>query len=1357
MKSRSARFLSLIALSATVVPLSAQTWTNSSANGLWSTAANWSTGVVPSATTTTASFTTPGTTGVRLDGADSRSCNITFGNGGTFVIGNESGDTARLIASGRSYTVSDANAYLINLTNGSSATEGTLEFGSASSLNVAAGGKLTLDGRYNGLAGAARTINKLGAGALELTGNHPDSSLVASFSAGTLVLNGTGSNYRLIGLNSVSAGCTLRFDSANANLLTGTTTLHTNTGIRGILGIVDLNGNSTATTRIQAPNIAGVVTNLGSSDATLTLGDFGATTGLAAAVTSPTYNGYLQDGPTHKLGLTLTGGSGNKLTLALGRTPTYTGPTAVTNGSTLVTPGLSNVSAVTVSSGATLRNTRSLNSSAAVMIDAGTLDVREGLAAPSLTISAGTLRFSTAGASDLNASTIAQTDGVIELDVIGNTADRLVATGNLSFSGTATLLAKLHAAPAAPVELASAGALAGTPVVSYSPALDTTRLANPSVSTAGNKVTLAVDGSAANLTWTGAVDEKWNLSTSNWNGGAGGSAFFNLDRVVFGVGPSNLGVVLDGTVVPSKVTINGGGTADYAFSGTGGIAGAGEGIQIDDSWVSLGGNNTFTGPVTLGNGAQLKLTSPQALGLTSGVTVNPGTLLDLNGQNLVGQGRHFSATIAGDGTGDGAITNTGASLFSATANSGLRDLSLSADASVGSATAAAAFDLGTNGSINGNGFKLTKKGTNEVIIGGPATNIEMVVESGTLGAIFDHAFGSTLRVKSGATARFTANTSVQSCNVIVESGGTLGAFTGNGTFTGTFAADGDVTINIPNTSAVSVNFTQLVSVPGNLLRTGASGNGGASTFGAGLSVGGNLTINENALVTIGNGGPAPAFSVTGAVTMAGSIGATLAVNRSDAFDWTKEISGTGSLRNLGPGTMTVLANLTNTSGNAAVDAAGGDISIGNGGTTGSAVNATVAAGRTLTVNRSGDLTFTGVTNATAQGGTAARINLAPGAVLTNGPATNHNHIGNISLNNATWTTGDGTGSYNGENYQLNGDVTVTGTAPSTITRDPSRDNSNSGVALNGTRTFTVANVTGDAATDLVVATELESPDAGGGTLVKDGPGTMALSVVPSHAAGTTVNAGILVVPGLPTGVVTVAAGARLVASDTINGTVNCAGALAPVSGIGTLTIKSPVTLSGVLAIEVNASGNDLVDVFSSLDLTGSKIEVTSLAPGFTSGVIAIANEITGVPTASTGYSVAVQDGEVPGTQELVLTATGAPANEFSDWLAAYAPGQGADDDHDGDGVPNAVEYFMGETGSGFTPTPAPAGGKVTWAKDPTANASYFVQTSTTLAPTGEPGGWENVTDGVTDLGSSVEYELPDDAEKIFVRIKVVIP
>lgn len=83
---------------------------------------------------------------------------------------------------------------------------------------------------------------------------------------------------------------------------------------------------------------------------------------------------------------------------------------------------------------------------------------------------------------------------------------------------------------------------------------------------------------------------------------------------------------------------------------------------------------------------------------------------------------------------------------------------------------------------------------------------------------------------------------------------------------------------------------------------------------------------------------------------------------------------------------------------------------------------------------------------------------------------------------------------------------------------------------------------------------------------------------------------------------------------------------------------------------------------------------------------------------------------------------------------------------------------MGETGSTFTPNPSLIGGTVTWPRDPTALATYTVQTSTNLMDEVVPGdgGWAPATTGVVDDGTSVTFTpLPGDP-KLFVRLQVTV-
>jgi autotransporter-associated beta strand protein len=195
-----------------------------------------------------------------------------------------------------------------------------------------------------------------------------------------------------------------------------------------------------------------------------------------------------------------------------------------------------------------------------------------------------------------------------------------------------------------------------------------------------------------------------------------------------------------------------------------------------------------------------------------------------------------------------------------------------------------------------------------------------------------------------------------------------------------------------------------------------------------------------------------------------------------------------------------------------------------------------------------------------------------------------------------------------------------------------------------------------------------------------------------------------------------------------------------VSQTGTLGITS-ASLDDASTVSIAAQA------FLNLDFTGADTVAALIIDG--------AAQPNG-EYGATGSGAAHETDRITGTGRLVVAAA-APAG-YDTWQSANAPGQTIDLDHDGDGVPNGVEYFMGLSGSAFTANPTPSAGTVTWPMGAsytgTYGTDYRVQTSENLVdwievPQGSGKNTVQVTSGV-----SVVYDMPDQGRRFF-RLVVV--
>jgi autotransporter-associated beta strand protein len=901
-----------------------------------------------------------------------------------------------------------------------------------------------------------------------------------------------------------------------------------------------------------------------------------------------------------------------------------------------------------------------------VAVSGGTLNLNTGVTIPSPTFSGGTLTLNagstvtgaitTLGTATLNLGgavggtvTLGPTD-TLGLRGSAITGNLILDSNTLNRISSVTASGNIQVAGANVVNIASAAFGAPMTILSCAGTLTDTDDSDPSnnftignvgvfrslpvLTTTSNSVQVSVAAGDAR-TWTGAAAINptfWNVNTTaNWSGGD--SLFLHGDAVTFddtATPVTPVTVAIQGLVSPSAITFNNTakaytvtGAAGNGITGSTGLTKSGTGV------LTLGGiGNTFTGNVQV-NAGSLVVSNWEALGATGKtITIASGANVNLNGSQPSSVGRDYTWNIVGDGvSSSGAITNSGGSV---TNFAGIQTLQLSANASLGGT---GRFDIGRSGNnfgtIQGNGFTLTKNGTNLVVVRAPASNITYVLNSG--GLTFedsDAATGSnTITVNGGTlgsfgTRTFGNNLNFTAAGAILESGGNVGTWNGN------ISLNGDVTFRCSN--AMVINGT--VSGTGNITKEGGSA------------------------LRIGTGGTTGDIGTRNVNTTAAS---RLEVNRSGSLTLAGNITGLNAFSSLGSGTTTLTGN--NTWSNETRVLGGGTLSVttvADGGGAGALGNGTNAGAAWLRVAANSTLRITGTgiqttarllwndntTGAESGTGIFDVVDAGASVVFSNTGGANNQSLtktgaGSLTLSRfitgtATVTVSGGTLVLTGANVHTGGTVVNAGTLS---------------IGNGGTTGTNTGNITNNASVvfNRSDASTYAGIISGSGSLQKLGAGTLSLSNANTYSGSTTVNGGTL----------------NLLDNASLRFVIGANGVNNTLTGSGAAILAGDFVLDLTGANSTNGNSWQLVNVGT---LTET-YDPTFTLVGFT--------EVASVHTLTVGATTWTFT-EATG----LLTASSAES-PFSTWINGFTFAPGADKtptgDPDGDGLSNQQEYAFG--------------------------------------------------------------------------------
>ncbi|MCC6126596.1 MAG: autotransporter-associated beta strand repeat-containing protein [Pirellulales bacterium] len=379
-------------------------------------------------------------------------------------------------------------------------------------------------------------------------------------------------------------------------------------------------------------------------------------------------------------------------------------------------------------------------------------------------------------------------------------------------------------------------------------------------------VKLKVDsGSNANLIWAGTVNSVWDLkTTANWTGADG--LFYQADAVSFtDAAPDDklnvtIGDAANPYLYPASVTVDS--SKNYIFGGTGSISSGATLTKSGAGTLTVNNGNDFNGTVTI-TGGMLIDGAGGALGRTSGGTVINGGTLDSNGLSS----SYEQISVQGMGVGgNGALVNN------STAAHYFNYITLAGDATLGGTgnwniVGPVQVNSGiATGYLHGNGYALTKVGTNEIdLMDLGETNLgDIHVNAGRLYVQAGTTLGNNanqITLANGAWLGFWLTTVAHAKPISIDAtGGRIDTWGGASTLTSTIAAAGALTVSAADGAAMTLNG--VISGVGGLTKINSNTAGGKVILGGNNTYQGPTLISAGTLELSATGQIAPVSAIT---------------------------------------------------------------------------------------------------------------------------------------------------------------------------------------------------------------------------------------------------------------------------------------------------------------------------------------------------------------------------------------------------------------------------------------------------------------------------------------------------------------